>query len=334
MSFQRPRPYIALSYAWGDTSDTVDIELNQCNFTVTSSLHGALRAVREPDRDVLVWADAVCINQKNADERSEQVQKMYLIYREADLVGIWLGPAADSSNHAIALILKLNEEGLDQEDVKRIIYSSFWERHFHALVDLFERDYWDRLWVVQEVNNAKRGMVLCGDNRTSWDKFVNVPRILSTCEDDLQRHFLQRTRRDRSSYSFNLIDSGPMNLIPDGNTSLTDYLVNFRPRLASDPRDKLYGLLGILPTAIRERFNPDYESSPKSLYIDIVDYVLQTTGRLDIICNSSTPVILQPDGRDGEYVFRGDAYVDGFMYGEAVDLWRKGKMETRTYTLR
>ncbi|KAI0138823.1 heterokaryon incompatibility [Pestalotiopsis sp. NC0098] len=148
MSLQNPRPFIALSYAWGDKYDTNEIELNRYVFSVTSSLHGALRAVRESYKDVLVWADAVSINQNDPDERSEQVQRMYLVYHKADMVGIWLGPEADDSSRAILLIEKLNEDGLSQEDVKRIINSSSWERHFHALVDLFERDYWDRLWVV------------------------------------------------------------------------------------------------------------------------------------------------------------------------------------------
>lgn len=287
MSLQRPRPYIALSYAWGDKYNTTEIELNRGVFSITSSLYGALRAIREPDRDVLVWADAVCINQKDADERSEQVQKMYLIYREADFVGIWLGPEADDSSRAIALIEKLSEEGLDQEDVKRIIYSSSWDRHFHALVDLFERDYWDRLWVVQEVNNAERGVVYCGDNRTPWDEFINVSKILSPCEDDLQRRFKRVTRRNRSFYKTWLIGHGPMNLIPVGDASLVRYLNYFRSRLASDARDKLYGLLGILPAPVQQRFKPDYEFSPSELYIDIVQYVLETTGCMDIIC--STP---------------------------------------------
>lgn len=284
-SLRRPRPFIALSYAWGDKYDTTEIELNRGVFSITTSLHGALRAVREPDRDVLVWADAVCINQKDADERSEQVQKMYLIYRAADLVGIWLGPEADDSSRAIALIDKLNEKGLDRETVRRTIYSSSWERHFHALVDLFERDYWDRLWVVQEVNNAKRGIVYCGDDSTSWDKYINISNILSSHRDDLQRRFPQATRRDRRSYESNLTMFGPRNVICVGGASLAYYLDYFRSRLASDPRDKLYGLLGILPSPVQHRFKPDYESSPSELYIDIVEYFLQTTGRLDIICS-------------------------------------------------
>lgn len=284
MSLRRPRPYTALSYAWGDKYDTTEIELNRGVFRIPSSLHGALRAVREPDRDVLVWADAVCINQKDTEERSEQVQKMYLIYRQAAFVGIWLGHEADDSPRALALIEKLSEEELGQEDVKRIIFSSFWERHFHALVDLFERDYWDRLWVVQEVNNAKRGIVYCGDDRASWDKFTNVSKILSTCENDLQRRFLKASRRGRRFYKSHLIDHGPMNLFSTDSGSLIEYLNFFRSRLASDPRDKLYGLLGILPTPVQQRFKPNYETSTSELYIDIVEYVLQTTGRLNIIC--------------------------------------------------
>lgn len=129
------------------------------------------------------------------------------------------------------------------------------------------------------------GTVYCGDDRTSWRKFIQVSKILSSCKNDLKRRFTQPTRRDRKPYSDNLIGCGPMNLISFYDASLATYLSHFRSRLASDPRDKLYGLLGTLPRPVQQHFKPDYKSSANELYIHIVEYDLQTTGRLDIICN-------------------------------------------------
>jgi hypothetical protein len=39
----------------------------------------------------LAWVDALCINQKDAEERDEQVRRMKSIYRDAERVVIWLG---------------------------------------------------------------------------------------------------------------------------------------------------------------------------------------------------------------------------------------------------
>ncbi|KAF7541829.1 hypothetical protein G7054_g187 [Neopestalotiopsis clavispora] len=268
MSLERPRPYTAMSYAWGDTYDKVDIELNRGFFKVTKSLYGALEAVRESDRHLLVWADAV--------------QKMYRIYQKADLVGIWLGPEADDSARAISLIKKFTEEGASREELRHMIFSRSWEQHFHALVDLFERDYWNRLWVVQEVYYAKQAMVYCGDHRTSWGRFIRIPDVLHTFKDDLQERFQYATRLQRRDYWLHLVENGPACLKFRSLALLEEYLGYYRRSLTSDPRDKLYGLLGILPNHIWERFQPDYESSPEKLYIDIVEYSLETPSLLKL----------------------------------------------------
>ncbi|KAI0006434.1 hypothetical protein F4779DRAFT_23077 [Xylariaceae sp. FL0662B] len=60
--------YIAVSYAWADTDDTINIQVNGFPFTITSSLHSALKALRRKNDAVLLWADALCINRRNEEE--------------------------------------------------------------------------------------------------------------------------------------------------------------------------------------------------------------------------------------------------------------------------
>jgi hypothetical protein len=85
----KPR-YEAVSYVWGDASMRQEIVVDSKSLLVTVNLHTALRYLRWKDRPRVLWADAICINQQNIDERSSQVSFMDNIYREAVEVQVWL----------------------------------------------------------------------------------------------------------------------------------------------------------------------------------------------------------------------------------------------------
>jgi hypothetical protein len=72
--------YSALSYCWGDANDRVNITVNGQNISVTKTLENALRRIRNVNQNTVVWADAICINQQDAAEKSVQVGMMGDIY--------------------------------------------------------------------------------------------------------------------------------------------------------------------------------------------------------------------------------------------------------------
>ena len=89
----------ALSYVWGDANDTVPMIIDGYMKPVTRNLDIALRHLRDPRNKCVsgsmtlpLWIDAVCIDQKDIDERNHQVRLMKYIYGLADRVLIWLGP--------------------------------------------------------------------------------------------------------------------------------------------------------------------------------------------------------------------------------------------------
>ena len=92
--------YYALSYVWGDPNDRESIFLNGHAFEVTHNLAIALRYLRNPRDDRVFWIDAICIDQRNLDERSAQVRIMKDIYQSAEKVVSWLGERDDSSEAA------------------------------------------------------------------------------------------------------------------------------------------------------------------------------------------------------------------------------------------
>ena len=98
-------PFWALSYTWGSaevgntTETTYDLDCDGTVISVKENLFEYLcQAIRAERRPLPIWIDAVCINQEDIAERSEQVAMMGEIYKRAARVVVWLGksePHAD-----------------------------------------------------------------------------------------------------------------------------------------------------------------------------------------------------------------------------------------------
>jgi hypothetical protein len=82
--------YEAISYTWGRGTDTRVISCENQKLKVTVNLRDALWRIRDPTEVRLLWADAICINQHDNEERGFQVRQMPLIYANAERVLVWL----------------------------------------------------------------------------------------------------------------------------------------------------------------------------------------------------------------------------------------------------
>jgi hypothetical protein len=290
-SLDCPQSYIAISYAWGDSEDTRTIMLSGHEFAVTESLWLALQRLRSRWFPVIVWADAVCINQRNTNERNLQVQAMTSIYSKAYTVAIWLGPEADNSNMALELLSEIVKSQESSARIREIIKSPIHRACFKALVVLFDRDYWKRLWVVQEVMNAKDITVYCGPYALPWDTYATASRLFWQYQPDLIRAFLnpwhlsQELSSSGQTWAEMLGAFGPGRLT-SGSKGLLEALLYHRGKSCAEPRDRVYGILGILSANERSQFLVDYDISVRQVYINVVDCLLTTTRRLDVICAS------------------------------------------------
>jgi len=88
--------YEALSYVWGNPRQTTPITLNGLDFPVTTSLSTALRYLRHHTIPRVLWVDAICINQRDVHERTDQIPKMMNIYKSAFRTVIWLGEEVEA----------------------------------------------------------------------------------------------------------------------------------------------------------------------------------------------------------------------------------------------
>lgn len=97
---RNPPSYFALSYVWGSRNVTRPILVDGHVFPTTVNLESALRHLRHQLDDILLWVDALCINQTDNEERTNQVQLMGRIYQSSKGVIVYLGDGVghDKSN--------------------------------------------------------------------------------------------------------------------------------------------------------------------------------------------------------------------------------------------
>jgi hypothetical protein len=81
------------------------IWVNGQQHEVTENLFSALGRLRQIDRKHFLWVDAICINQEDLRERTDQVKLMGDIYRNAKEVLIWLGDENGTTDSEMAMDL-------------------------------------------------------------------------------------------------------------------------------------------------------------------------------------------------------------------------------------
>ena len=165
-------PYEALSWNWGPpkvSSINIYEKGRKYRKEVRPNLVEGLKALRRQDEDRNLWIDAVCINQDNEDEKNHQVQMMAEIYSRAQRVCIWLGGGDESSRIALRFIKK---EVLQLRNFDELCDSEEASKKWKALLDLMQRPWFSRRWVVQEIALARSAVIYCGDDKISWKKFA------------------------------------------------------------------------------------------------------------------------------------------------------------------
>jgi hypothetical protein len=101
------REFEALSYTWGDPEQTHRIVCDGKEMRVTENLYAALRSLRYPNHSRLLWVDAICINQADIEEKSDQVGMMDDLYGIATSAIVFLGEESDDNDLAIDFVENL-----------------------------------------------------------------------------------------------------------------------------------------------------------------------------------------------------------------------------------
>lgn len=249
--FHSRRAYSAVSYTWadenGDTTKCCHLEIGprRLLLPITRNCDSVLRRVRERSR--WIWIDAVCIDQDNVRERSRQVDMMALIYKSAWRTFAYIGEASNDSD----LVLRNLSDGV-------------WTPP-HLLDPFLARPYFSRVWVVQEVVLSRKVIMMCGDTAVQWTLNENLRQIYtSSYYETFPTLFrLERIHQIRVA-------------------TILDALLVGRSCNASDPRDKVFALLGLVDVLRRPSAN--YSMSTAEVYTKITtDLYKPYSQKLDVI---------------------------------------------------
>jgi Heterokaryon incompatibility protein (HET) len=272
--------YYALSYVWGDFTPCRSILCNGENLHVTTNLYEALYQIWQQHPRRKIWADALCINQNDPIEKSEQVRNMGEVYYSAQEVLIWLGKQIDDTDveYLFSCVTKRARKmraGLACSECGEID----WHLHscsacppsFHieareqhqrmeALLSKVRSNQWfRRMWTFQEICLAGVATVHLGARSIAWKDLAQ----------GLVAYF-PRKPHDPWLAEMKWVTEyrGAVDL-PD-KMRMASLMRATCQRIASEPRDKVYALLGLLRSrsyvAIRRI---DYSQSVALLYAEV-----------------------------------------------------------------
>jgi hypothetical protein len=329
-------PFVALSYEWGPCRNETYITIDLKRHKVRENLFWALRALREHFRKSgatkipkkrkrgrrknvkgesqtpLVWIDAICIHQEDLLERGQQVKMMSRIYRQATMVHVWLGRGNSLCYDAIDYLANLPR--------KLVGWSFPSEATYKALESLLSLGYWKRMWIVQEIMNARDLQFLCGDLWFQWEPVSNFISHVAHIE---------------------LLDTPGAKIILDKlewmknpfGQPLLSLVQRYHGQRCSDPRDKVYALLGLVHPNDDSRkllISPDYALSVDELYKVIMMYCHATYRNYKKSIAQFEAIFNGALRRPRRYLAPGETLA---YYEKAVELKQKQQKSQKPYKL-
>ncbi|KAF8854282.1 hypothetical protein BDZ45DRAFT_597243 [Acephala macrosclerotiorum] len=208
---------------------------------------------------------------------------MRAIYQHAASVTAFLGLENNNSGGAFHLARDLNACS-SREEIAALVSDPFRKPDLEAMVRLFRRQYWWRIWVIQEVSSARKATVYCGKDAISWQELDRVCDILKEAEAELHSIFYKHPSSIRT-----LTHGGPRGLqlsrfSPHLSTPpLFELLLSHKSKKSTDPKDKVYALVGI-SSSQRDFGRIDYCLTEREIFTHTAHHIITTSQKLNVIC--------------------------------------------------
>ncbi|OJJ78151.1 hypothetical protein ASPBRDRAFT_37353 [Aspergillus brasiliensis CBS 101740] len=303
----------ALSYVWGTNDTTERIFLDGNEFYVTPNVGKALYQLRCRHWRRDIWVDAICINQRDVDEKNTQVPLMATLYTTADRVVAMLGDATPE----IELVATWTERYVDRKFTIGALY--WWwldiaskvsikarmnrlsavSRALLGVCDISTRPYWFRMWTYQEYLLPKREPILvCGNVELQMSKapgghshlWHQTLQTLSSFDPEYTiggaasqalRAFQLRSQAldtyGRAFFKYSEITAMRDTMRTSHMTAIgPTHLANTRDRQCQDPRDKIYALYGVIPD-LQRAYPPDYNKPFEQIALETTTWLIYRT---------------------------------------------------------
>ncbi|CZR66919.1 uncharacterized protein PAC_16820 [Phialocephala subalpina] len=288
----------AVSYTWGSAENPVNIfigESGRKTLAVTRNLAEALPYFRYEDKPRILWIDAICVDQKNLKERSQQVKRMADIYSKTIKVLVWLGPESDDSSLALHLFEKI-ASNVKVDEATRALVATTDDIHWAdkdiklpfngvellSTFKLIHRPWFERLWIWQEIHLASGNIeVMCGSRTILWAALRSAVLCLHMKQIPMFNQEEEASKPKQLDAVWSLCFGLSSN-------SIDELLDETKHCVCSDPRDKIYALLSLLYGAPRFEIEPDYAKSVNETYQHATLSIIKSTKRLQVLATGES----------------------------------------------
>jgi hypothetical protein len=270
--------YTALSYCWGCADLVNRVLLNSKLISITENLYKALKSYRLASYshdNVLIWVDAICINQQDVEERTAQVSLMGDIYSEASSVRVDLGdmdqswyPGYELLNKLL-VVIKIEKSApigggsTSAEVIRKYCLPKQSDAVWKTYSRLFGSAWFTRTWILQEIPLSKDADVNYSIFLFKWKDLVELFILyqLLYIEQSQPYDRIHYNERLGMLYMMNIVALCQYNLRPRSRYAWLEAMRLAKDFSMTDPRDKILGLLGLVdekPVGGLEPFRPDY----------------------------------------------------------------------------
>jgi hypothetical protein len=274
---------------------------------ITKSVSMIMDSLYKKSRSIYVWIDGLCINQNDNDEKSGQIRLMGEIYARAQQVVISLGEPTLESNEAMDFVCRLKvailhtaathvgQDRLSFDDIMMAGGFEYSSTSWDALGKLLTRPWFTRVWVVQEVAVGQNPVFICGNRALFWSDLecicIHMQRQ-GVFFDLISRNLDKREPR----FVHPAMALGGLSKMIEARTlkqerqqaKLQDVLLSMFTFDSTDPRDKIFALLGIATDTADASLDPDYTTSAEDIYTRTAAYLLKRDNCILILHNAGT----------------------------------------------
>lgn len=224
--------YTALSYTWGDLTPTRSVLIEGRNHDVPQNLFDFFQAYLVAHPGGSSYNGNLWVDQIciNQLDHDERSQQVSMMDK--------------IFRSASKVLIWLGCEPTMVEAARQVRYGD--GDTSNAVATLLHHPYFSRVWIVQEVGLARKKVIVCGDVQLEWSDLL----------DAVAKHF-------------DVLDRIPAVVHEKEHyRTLEMCLYKYCWNDCHDPRDKLYGLLGL--SAERWRINVDYNKPLLEVYLDAI----------------------------------------------------------------
>ncbi|KFY12305.1 hypothetical protein V492_03959 [Pseudogymnoascus sp. VKM F-4246] len=286
--------YEALSYTWGPKVNGAWISISEAKsgsglstaykISCQPNLMDALQRLRSPSQPRIFWIDAICINQDDDVEKAIQVRRMTSIYKHAYRVVVWLGNGGPDHYKALKALDYIGRQVVVALIDVRYQAPDSTEKDWHfsgtkvaddetmrVIKILASMEWFKRLWIVQEacLANPVTSIIQCGSLSIPLTIFWTSIYVIW----------------DNQNFGPRDVNSAQQVLSAVLDPSFGNQVGAASWRPCFDPRDKVYGLLGICGPRLREAIRPNYHSTwtAADVYRQAVLAHIEITQRIELM---------------------------------------------------